>query len=361
MGGIKKILVIDDQPDVVEMIAYVLEAEGYQVVSALSGRNGLDRAREYQPDLILCDVMMPGLNGYDVLEEVRGDLQLSATPFIFLTAKASTEDLRTGMRLGADDYLTKPFSADELVAAIETRIRKHVSMQERFEQRIELLRQGLSTTLPHELRTPLTLILAHTSLLLEAYDSFDRDSILDSLKAVNEAGLRLHRLLENLLIYVEMSGDATLPIEHPNIENAGDIATEAARRVAENHKRALDLNLRIENESLHVHGFHLRKIVEELVDNAFKFSQKGTPVHVSFVQEADSMVLTVEDQGRGMSEEEVEKLDAYVQFSRSRFEQQGTGMGLTVVKAIVKLYNGTVDVQGKVGVGTRVQVTLPIS
>src|SRR5690606_24020421 len=172
---------------------------------------GLDRAREYQPDLILCDVMMPGLNGYDVLEEVRGDLQLSATPFIFLTAKASTEDLRTGMRLGADDYLTKPFSADELVAAIETRIRKHVSMQERFEQRIELLRQGLSTTLPHELRTPLTLILAHTSLLLEAYDSFDRDSILDSLKAVNEAGLRLHRLLENLLIYVEMSGDATLP------------------------------------------------------------------------------------------------------------------------------------------------------
>ncbi|HET6569691.1 MAG TPA: response regulator, partial [Rhodothermales bacterium] len=159
----KKLLVIDDQIEILEIVSDILEAEGYRVFTAPNGIQGFDTARRFRPDLILCDIMMPGMNGYDVLQATRRDIELATTPFIFLTAKAGPEDLRTGMALGADDYLIKPFGDRELLDAVRTQLAKNAALRERFQQQIELLRQGLSTILPHELRTPLTLILAHTS------------------------------------------------------------------------------------------------------------------------------------------------------------------------------------------------------
>src|SRR5690606_274957 len=145
------------------------------------------------------------------------------------------------------DYLTKPFSADELVAAIQTRIEKYASINGRFEQKLDMLRQGISTILPHELRTPLSLILAHSSLLLDSYPSLDRDSVLESIRSINEAGSRLYKLLENLLIYVELEGDATLRLEHPYVPDAGRIVEECAIQRAREYDRDGDLVSRVEN------------------------------------------------------------------------------------------------------------------
>jgi len=123
----KTILIIEDQPDMRENIATILEMEDFAVLEATNGREGLNLALEEKPDLILCDIMMPEMDGYDVLHALRKDRTVSGTPFIFLTAKGEKRDLRAGMNLGADDYLTKPVSADELLGAVNARLDRELS------------------------------------------------------------------------------------------------------------------------------------------------------------------------------------------------------------------------------------------
>lgn len=120
----KTILIIEDQPDMRENIATILEMEDHAVLEASNGRQGIALAREEKPDLILCDVMMPELDGYGVLQELRKDRTISGTPFIFLTARGEKRDQREGMNLGADDYLTKPVSAQDLLAAVSARLER---------------------------------------------------------------------------------------------------------------------------------------------------------------------------------------------------------------------------------------------
>ena len=120
-----KILVIDNEYDITELIAEMLSIHGFDVQKALDGKSGIKKAIKFCPDLILCDIAMPETSGYDVLEVLRKDMRTHSIPFIFLTAKGGMQDLRKGMRLGADDYLTKPVLADELIAAVKTRLEKH--------------------------------------------------------------------------------------------------------------------------------------------------------------------------------------------------------------------------------------------
>jgi Response regulator containing a CheY-like receiver domain and an HTH DNA-binding domain len=118
----KTILIIEDQPDMRENIATILEMENYAVLTANDGEQGLAMAREEKPDLVLCDVMMPKMDGHEVLRQLREDRTIAGTPFIFLTAKGERRDQRAGMNLGADDYLTKPVTATDLLAAVSARL-----------------------------------------------------------------------------------------------------------------------------------------------------------------------------------------------------------------------------------------------
>ena len=121
----KKILIIEDEPEMRRNLATVLRMEKYQPLTAENGKIGVELAQRERPDLILCDVMMPGLDGYGVLQALREDAQLALIPFVFLTAKGEKDDLRSGMNLGADDYLTKPVAKADLLNAIEARLRRH--------------------------------------------------------------------------------------------------------------------------------------------------------------------------------------------------------------------------------------------
>lgn len=118
----KRLLIIEDQAPMRRNIALMLELEGYEVFTAENGRIGLEQARQHRPDLVLCDVMMPEMDGYSVVQALREDPDLAATPFIFLTAKSDRNDVRVGMNFGADDYLTKPVVRDDLLAAVQVRL-----------------------------------------------------------------------------------------------------------------------------------------------------------------------------------------------------------------------------------------------
>ncbi len=134
MSQSKKILIIEDQATMRRNLALLLEMEGYRVVTAENGRLGLEVARQEMPDVILCDVMMPEMDGYAVVQHLREDAAFAATPFLFLTAKGEKSDIRVGMNFGADDYLTKPVVREDLLAAIEARLSRLGAQEEHFRE-----------------------------------------------------------------------------------------------------------------------------------------------------------------------------------------------------------------------------------
>ena len=132
----KKILIIEDNEDVRENTADLLKLAHYNVCTSADGASGIQKARSFIPDLIICDIMMPGLDGYQVLEALQANIKTAGIPFVFLSAKADKSDVRKGMNLGADDYLTKPFEEHELLEAINSRLKRHEFLQKEYSRNI---------------------------------------------------------------------------------------------------------------------------------------------------------------------------------------------------------------------------------
>jgi DNA-binding response OmpR family regulator len=193
-----KILVIEDDPQILENLTEILMMEGFEAIAAEDGRVGIQLAKTEHPDLILCDVMMPNLDGYGVLEQLRQDPKTKTIPFIFLTAKADRLDLRQGMELGADDYLTKPFSQAELKGAIAARLQRQTVVNQQYQQERDRAKQYQSKAeenqtvvetqedflkrLILELRNPISNINIAIQMLEKASSSEERDRYLSVLK-----------------------------------------------------------------------------------------------------------------------------------------------------------------------------------
>src|SRR5690606_31562210 len=198
-------------------------------------------------------------------------------------ARAEREDVRAAMASGADDYVTKPFSADEVLAAVRARLQRQALVEQQQEARLDRLRVSISRALPHELRTPLVAILGFSELLLAEYGETDRESALEMLQAIFDAGRRLERTVEDYSSYAHLelvASDAAARAEMRQAQtpDAALLVEAAARREAARYDRSADLVLAVADGSVAVRDYLLKKVVEELVSNAFKFSEPGTPV-----------------------------------------------------------------------------------
>ncbi len=363
--AMKKILVVEDEAslrkDIIEMLTY----EGFDVIGAENGKVGIAQAQQHLPDLIICDIMMPELNGYDVLAELRRETKTATIPFIFLTARTDKMDRRQGMEQGADDYLTKPFAIQELLRTIETRIEKHEKVLAEAERRNVELRNNIILSMPHELRTPLTVILGFSDILITDYAEMERPRIAEMSEHINKAAVRLYHLVENYLVYAQIEIAANEPdfdkMLRANTTPEPMIVIEnQAIQKAQEHDRESDLVLEIAAlEYLPMLEDYLKKMVEELVDNAFKFSPEGTPVEVRLIEAPDRFLLTITDQGRGMSPEQVSDVGAYMQFNRKFYEQQGSGLGLTISRRVAELHGGRLSIESVPDEYTTVTVMLP--
>jgi signal transduction histidine kinase len=362
---IKKVLTIDDSPEIRMVIGEALSLFGFQAVMAEDGVTGIKTAQEHLPDLILCDINMPNLDGYDTLKAMRDQESTSSIPFIFLSGATDRITIRKGMELGADDYLTKPFTPKELMAAVNARLDKQAELQRISNRKLEELRGNLTLALPHELRTPLNGIMGLAHLMMEDYAHMPPEEVLDSARFIYDSALRLHRLIENFLLYsqIELMASESKTIELPDSISpvpVQGLIPDLARRVAARHKREGDLLLKIENASLFVPADNLAKIVEEVVDNAFKFSDPGKPVLVATEVDPGKFHLTVADKGRGMSLEQIARIGPHIQFERKTFEQQGGGLGLFIAKRITELLGGEFLVDSKSPAGTTVKISFGI-
>ncbi len=358
-----KILVIEDEEALRVNLQALLEAEDFQSVGAPNGRIGVELAREHLPDLILCDVMMPDLDGYGVLAELRQDPVTATIPFIFLTAKADKPALRQGMELGADDYLTKPFTIDEVLKAITTRLEKRASVDKKFRQKLEDLRGNITFSLPHELRTPLTGILSGSELIKEMWNELEQDDILRMVDVVHHSAQRLQRLALNYLLYAELELAAAAPQDTHVLReqriSLDPLVIEVASQKAKQAEREADLTVDVAEATVRISEDHLRKIVEELLDNAFKFSKVGTAVRVTGTHTDRFYTLSFIDHGYGMTAKQIADVGAYMQFERKLHEQQGSGLGLTIARRLVDLYGGKLSIESIPGQQTTVDVTLP--
>jgi two-component system, sensor histidine kinase and response regulator len=245
------ILVIEDSSKLRERIIELLGYEDFEVVGAPNGRVGVQLAREKLPDLIICDVMMPELDGYGVLLELRSEPITATIPFIFLTALAERSDLRRGMEHGADDYLTKPFTQPELLAAVNVALEKQQIKKRLYGQQLEELRQNLLQSLPHELRTPLNAILGYGQLLALQANTVEPDKIRSMAENIVTSGRRLFRLIENYLLYAQLELMKADPervnmLRNVRIENALEVIRYSAEQQARDVGREGDLILDME-------------------------------------------------------------------------------------------------------------------
>jgi len=358
----KKVLVIDDTQEIRMIITESLNLYGFTTLAAEDGMSGIQLAKEKCPDLIICDINMPNLDGYGTLTALRENDSTATIPFIFLSGAADKLNVRRGMELGADDYLTKPFTHKELMAAVNTRLEKQAELQRHSDKKLDELRGNITLALPHELRTPLNGIMGLASLMMEDYATLPPDEVLESARYIHESALRLHRLIENFLVFSQLELMAS---ESKKIEIFSSVApvavkqliSDLAQNIAARFKRGPDLVLEIEEASLLVPVENLIKIVEEPVDNAFKFSEKGTPVRVASQVTGQVFHLTIEDRGRGMAAEQISRIGPHMQFDRKTFEQQGAGLGLIISKRMTELLGGQLNVSSITGQGTRVEVS----
>lgn len=362
----KKILIIDDAPFILESTKALLQFEGYEVITAKDGQEGLDIITREKPDLILCDIAMPNVDGYSVLKTLKSNPTLARIPFIFLTAFTERQNIRTGMQLGADDFLVKPYSRDELISSIETQLQKSTLQTQVIEEKLQEVNRSVTEVLPHEFRTVLNQIMGSAKFMQSNANRISPEEIIDIVDDIIESTKRLLVITENYLIFSRIqyiSGNAK------EIEKLTSFVTpepaaiiyDIAGFIASKYQRVSDLvvNADIFEISLAIASESFYKIITELIDNAFKFSEPGTLVSVSADIQNDKFKIEIKDNGRGIPQEKIDSIGALVQFERNIFEQQGVGLGLTIAKKLTELHQGEFYIESQDGDGTTITLFFP--
>lgn len=355
-----QILIIENDHSLRQEIAEILGSAGYGVLQAPTGRAGIELALKHAPGLILCDMMIQEMDGNSILEAVREQPNNALTPFVMITSNEERRHLRSILSTGADDYIIKPFKKEELINIIKARLKRSEALKAHTESSIDELRSKLIRSLPHELRTPLNGIIGFGQLLQSKADNYTHEEIAEMGNHIYESGMRLYRLIQNYLLYaqLEMKKEAVFP-KKIAYKKAHEACKNVAEQMAEKHGRGKDLTLHLECATAYIGMQEFKKVVEELTDNAFKFSQPDSEVAVVCGGEKDVFYLAVSDSGRGMNKHDIPRIGAYMQFDRHEYEQQGSGLGLILCKRITDLYDGTLTIESKAGQGTLVRVVLP--
>jgi len=361
-----KILVIDDEVAMRMLLIAALEDNGYDVVDSGSGSSGIALAQAEKPDLVLCDVGLRDTSGYEVLRALRGNPETGNIPFVLMTGLADLQGMREGMRLGADDYMPKPFDIPEMLALVAARLRKAEQLRREAEDKAKILRSHISMMLPQELLSPLNGIIGLADILRDDADRLQPTEAADIGRDIQTSGERLHRLIRNFLIYSQLE---LLNIEPERLEamcsatpaQFGKVVREVAERIAEVHKRRADLVLEAVNGDVAISEQNLTKLGEELIDNAFRFSEPGTPVEVRSKITDGKVWLTISDEGSGISTEIVERLRAPDKFERLFGDTKTQGLGLAIAVRLAEVHKGRAVIQSQAGTGTSILVELPLA
>ena len=370
MSNLKKdrILSVDDVQDNLNLVRTLLEGEGYSVDSALDGTIALEKIRKLPPDLIILDVMMPGIDGYEVTKRIRNNPEINYIPILLLTAHPeSSASVVEGLDSGADDFIRKPFDIEELLARVRSLLKLKHSMDE--QRKMTLQREDFVSRLTHDLRTPLVAANRMLALFLqEVYCPISPD-MKTAINVMSRSNQNLLEMVNTLLeVYRFEAGKKTLNFQSCNL------ITIAAEVVSELTPLALEKNLTLNldthelsptgNNGGIVNGDHLelRRVFNNLIGNAIKFTDTGNiEIRIfetlSPTNHDSQVIIEVQDTGYGITAEDQGTI--FERFHQSKNKRSGSGLGLHLSSQIVAAHGGKIELSSEIGKGSIFTVKLP--
>jgi len=369
------ILIVDDMPANLEVVTNHLERQGYCAIVALSGEEGIERAEFVRPDLILLDVMMPGLDGFETCRRLKASERTQAIPVIFMTALADTTDKLAGFAAGAVDYVTKPLNSAEVLARIESHLALYALRRQLAEQNAQLQREiairaevqealqrsntefeQLAYVASHDMQEPLRKIASYLQLLAQRYEGrLDADAD-EFIGYAVDGAKRMQALINDLLAFSRV-GTKAKPFAPTDCN--------AIVRTA-----LMDLQIAIEECGAQIEvgelptvmgdATQLPQLFRNLLSNAIKFRRDGVPrISVRAEPSGAAWRFAVSDNGIGIAAEYFERIFIIFQRLHARSRYAGTGIGLAICKKIVERHGGQIEVQSTPGEGSTFAFTLP--
>jgi two-component system sensor histidine kinase/response regulator len=365
----RRILIVDDDRLNVRILSSILKPEGYELLAAHSGEEALAVYDQFKPDLVLLDVMMPGMNGFEVCRTLRDRHAANLAPVIFITAKSESDDVVEGLEAGGVDYLPKPFKGREALA----RLRTHLHNRLLNEQQRQLVAQ-LSTAnhaknrllgmVAHDLRNPLASIRGLTDFLCDGTVGALTPDQLDLVQTIRDTSQSMLTMVNELLdLSVIESGELKIqPEQRP-------IAELLTKSVYLNNINAAKKGSHIEVEEaddavLNIDTDKIKQVVDNLLSNAIKFSPPNSTIRVSTQRDQSGYSVLVRDQGPGIPEGERHKL--FKDFSQTSVKptagEKSTGLGLAICKRIMESHGGSIGAESvPAGGGSIFRITFPLA
>lgn len=352
-----KVLIVEDEKDLRLNLEDILQCNGFETATAKDGLEGYNRAIEFEPDIIISDIRMPELDGFELLKKLQENSKTKSIPFIFLTAKVENEDIRMGMVLGADDYITKPFKIQDVLDAINTRLQKHNFQKEKLIN----FKDDFCHNASHNLRTPLVSILGFSEILLNEYYNIDDEERLSTIRKIKRAGERLKEDVNKFLYYSQFISNNLENIEINEIYDIyADKINSLLLKKALEYNREKDLQININAFQTNIKSEILEFLLVELLDNALKNSIEGTPIIISMECKDGNNIFKITDYGSGVNLSKIKNLNGFTLQNFSKKNKYDLGISLTIIKKIVKLYKGLINIISIENSGTEVIITVPL-
>ncbi len=357
----KSILIVDDVSKNIQVLATYLKREGYKLNFAQNGPEALKHAIRQPFDLILLDIMMPEMDGFEVCRQLKENKTTSDIPVIFITAKSDIASITRSFEVGGVDYITKPFNGAELIARVKT----HLNLKDKETKLRELneTKDKFFSIIAHDLRNPFFNLIGLSDLLGNSINEYSQEEIVDIANAMSVSAKQGYDLLENLLDWsLVQSGRISYMPEKINLLKVAKTNTG----LFESNMRVKDIGISINiNEDLSAYADEnmVTTVLRNLISNAIKFSVRGSDVVIDAVRNDNEVLVSVTDQGTGISKENLEKLfklSTKVSVKGTENES-GTGLGLVLCKEFVELNGGKIWAETKQDKGTTMRFTLPVN
>ncbi len=354
-----RLLIIDDVPENIGVLFNLLSEQGHEVLIAEDGQSGIETAHIEQPDLILLDVMMPQIDGFEVCRRLKTDSATEAIPIIFLTALNETHSKVTGFQLGAVDYITKPLQHDEVLARVDTHltVRRLQRQQQQFIEQLQDSNAELDAfahTVAHDLKNPLGLVTGLSEMLCRQYT--EDAHLLDKVRDIRNAGYKMREIIDALLLLAKVSKQQIETVAM----DMNAIVQQALQRVQpELQARAAELHLPQVFPVALGQAQWIEEVWTNYLSNALKYGGHPPRLEIGAQAEGEQVLFWVQDNGAGLSSEAQQKV--FTPFTRlhQNLGEEGHGLGLSIVERIVSKLGGQVGIVSEEGRGSRFFFTLP--